>query len=452
MKFINEINTLFGTSYEIYINDCFIKTICFIRVNKEYEGYNYLFLIHKDGYIIEESYSFLNIEYKNYSLNTREQLLTSLKILYSFAEIINKDFESFDKDDINLLSNFIQGKNIQGNSSCFNFTTERSIPTHNIYFSGIRSYFKYLGIKNETVFEKKHIAIEKGRFGMMGHTKKVHVEKYRINKNRHQSFTVYVPKYIKLDEYYKIINFIDNQYKNYLLRLRNRIIIDLMYCKGLRIGEVLGLTQEDLIIHPDNNDCYIIILRNRLSDKPDQKAKTCYQPKCKSDYESSEYNKVDTGYQKIIVLKDLKDMIDEYIRLSTNVVRNSEKVLDNILQYAVADSVNDNRSINQYIFLNKNGTPLRSTGWNKELKSIFKGVGINYDKKKKKYNLNHRFRHGFAMLLLKNGYSLDEIKYYLRHFNISSTFIYTKPEEEETIKKAEQIDSLRFSKKTSKSI
>ena len=143
-------------------------------------------------------------------------------------------------------------------------------------------------------------------------------------------------------------------------------------------------------------------------------------------------------------------MIDKYIRLSTNVMKVSDKVLSNQEKFAKADCVTEERKTpNRYIFLNKNGTPLSTSGWNKELKFIFKSVGIPCDSKKRRENLNHRFRHGFAMLLIQNGYPLDEVRRYLRHANISSTIVYTNPTEEDTLKNVIAIDKLRFSNTSS---
>lgn len=446
MKLIKETNSIFGNSYEVYLNGTLHKTIDFLRVNKEYNNFNYLFLIDMDGNVIEDIYNYLNIECKFNSINSREQALTFLKLLYTFKGIVNKSFKSFKKKDIQLFSMFIQGRSIEGNNISFQLNSKRSNSTHDQYFTIMRAYFKFLGINNSALFEKKTVQVDKGGFGMMAHTKKNVVTKYTTNKNRHLSFTVHAPKHIKLSEYHKIIEFIKNQDKPKLLKLRNEIIIELMYGSGLRIGEVLGLTLEDLVIHPDNKDFYKIFIRNRLTDKPYQKAKTCYQVSSKDDYTSFDYNNKDTGYQTVVVTKYVKDMIDKYIKLSTNVVKVSDKVLSNREKFANADCVTEERKTpNKYLFLNKNGTPLSTSGWNKELKFIFKSVGIPCDSKKRRENLNHKFRHGFAMLLIQNGYPLHEVRNYLRHASISSTLVYTNPTEEDTLKNVIAIDKLRFS-------
>ena len=452
MKVIKEVSTLFGNAYEIYFDNTLVTTIDFVRVNKKHNEFNYLFLIDTNGYVIDDVYNFLNIEYKYNSINSREQILTFLKLLYSFQAIIGKQFEKFDRKDIDLLSSFIQGESIEGNFISFKLVTKRSISTHNQYFNIMRNYFRYLKIKNKILFEKKTVAVQKGGYGMMAHSKKNTVTTYTTNKSRHQSFKVFIPRFIKLSEFHRIVEFIDNQNKSKLLKLRNRIIIELMYRNGLRIGEVLGLTLEDLVTHADDKDSYVVYIRNRLSDKEYQKAKTCYKVKSKDDYTSYNYNEEDIGYQTVLIRKDLKDMIDKYIKLSTNIMKVSDTVLDNIMNFATADCVTKKLKENRYIFLNKNGTPLSTSGWNKELKFIFQKLKIECDSKKRKNNLNHRFRHGFAIFLIQNGYPIDQVQQFLRHANISSTVIYTRPTKEDILKKSAEIDKLIWSKRTTESV
>jgi integrase/recombinase XerD len=216
-----------------------------------------------------------------------------------------------------------------------------------------------------------------------------------------------------------------------------------MYGTGLRIGEVLGLTVEDIEKY-DTEDSYKLILRNRLSDKKYQLAKGCISVKNKSTYSSSEYKTKNKGYEELIIVGNIKILLDEYISMSTNVFNTSEKVISNIAKFATADNVTFKNLNNRYIFLNKNGTPLSSSGWNKFLKTVFNAVGIPIDKYSKTENLNHRFRHGYAMLLKQNGYSLDDIKHKMRHNNISSTQIYARNTEKDILENAKKIDTLRY--------
>lgn len=448
IKNIYETKNCFGIIYEVYIDCNLIKKVSFIRINKRYKDFNYLFLLDSNGVVIDDVYKFINIKYKHKSLNTREQLLSFLKLLYSFSSIINKDFRLFDSKDIELFSSFILGESIEGNFLSLNLITERSISTHNQYFNNMRSFFKFLGIHNEYVFDKVVVEFKKEGFGIFSHAKTVSKYRFKTNKTKHSSYTLFIPSYISLENYHVIINFIDNQNISNTLKLRNKLIVELMYSLGLRIGEVLGLTVEDLINHPNDNNSYEIILRNRLSDKPYQKAKTAYKVTSKNDYLKNFYQEEHIGYQKVIAPPRIKCLIDNYFNISRNVLFNSDKKIYNISTFSNADCVNPTNKSNSYIFLNKDGKPLNYSGWNKELKRIFKNVGINIDVNSKKNNLNHRFRHGYAMFLLKNNYSIAEIKVLMRHTNLSSTLIYLRHNKIDVLESTKKLDTLRFSKET----
>ena len=444
MKLIKEIDTQFGTAYEVWIDDKLLKTINYIRINKTYKDFEYLFIIDENGTVLDDVYNYINDNYKYQSINTRKQIQSFLKLLYSFAQIINKDFKSFNDKDIDLFSLFITGEYIEGNTITFDLKTTRSISTHNKYFDNMRGYFKYLNIKNKKLFEQKIAYVAKSGFGMMAHAKEVKVLSYTTNKGRHVSHENTVPKHIKLDEYFKIIKYIDNLNISDTLKTRNRLIIELMYGFGLRIGEVLGLTIEDIEKHPDSNNAYNLILRNRLSDMEFQHAKGCDKVKNKHTYLSSEYNTKDKGYQVVVITDNIKYLLDKYINMSCNVFHTSDKVISNIAKYASADNVTSKNITNRYIFLNKNGAPLSYSGWNKFLKTVFVSVGISIDKDKKKDSLSHRFRHGYAMLLKQNGYPLDYIQYKMRHTSISSTQIYARNTEEDILENTIKIDKLRY--------
>lgn len=128
----------------------------------------------------------------------------------------------------------------------------------------------------------------------MSHTNTVKVEKFKTNKSNFTNKYEYVPKYINVDEYTKIYNEIkavNNEFKS-----RNLLIIDCLFKLGLRLGEVLGLTFEDIKHNPDYKEADYLILRNRTSDKKYQSAKGCIKVETKKDYEKGSYNKRDGGF------------------------------------------------------------------------------------------------------------------------------------------------------------
>lgn len=71
--------------------------------------------------------------------------------------------------------------------------------------------------------------------------------------------------------------------------------------------------------------------------------------------------------------------INEYIKDTRNIFSLTDKRIENLKKYATADCVEKGTNENFYLFLNKNYTPLSSSGWSKFLKQIFKNVGVKTD-------------------------------------------------------------------------
>jgi integrase len=438
MKYIREKLKKTEVSYDIYIDNLKIKEVFIQRITKEHMNYPYVFLLDSNCKVIEVVFEYLNHHCRENGQSGRDQAASALKLLYSFLEIKGKSIEQLDKNDIKFLSNFLQGIDTEGMIESYEFKTSRSISTHNIYFDAIRSFISAIEIPNKYFFEKRTISFEKNGFGMLGHTKSKKIEKYKTNKSRHASFTTYVPKYISLEEYKRIIKYID--ITNSVLKLRNKIMIDLMYILGLRIGEVLGVTIEDLKPHNDNKDAGILLLRNRVSDKKYQHAKGCLKVASKKIYESNSYKEENIGYQTIIITPKMMLQINEYIDESRDILSFTDKKITNIYNYSIADSVEGTGNENYYLFLNKNGAHLSISGWNKELKQIYNAVGIKIDRERKRDNLSHKLRHGMAMYLIElEKKEITYVQRKMRHKSIQSTLCYYNPKPETILKYNETI-------------
>src|SRR5699024_12787252 len=63
---------------------------------------------------------------------------------------------------------------------------------------------------------------------------------------------------------------------------------------------------------------------------------------------------------------------------------------------------------------------------------IFKKAGLNVDKERREINLSHRFRHGFAMFMIRH-YKVEahDLKVLLRHRSINSVQHYYRPTDED---------------------
>ena len=424
MKTIIEQNGTKGKFYEVYINDKPLNTIKVFRENCIMENYHYVFLIQK-GQIIPDVFRYINVINYEHNFNVRNQIASALKLLYSFQEIVGLQFEKFEQREIVALSHFLSGHNVKGNSIEFKLLEQRGNNTHNIYLGHIRAYFNYLGINSPYLSETSVAYIQKSNIGFMGFSKKIETQKYNSNKTKYTS--PFAPMSISVEQYKQIKERNKQLYPSFWLR--NDIILTLMFEYGCRIGEILGTTLEDV---KKNNqfDSGIIILRNRNSDKHYQSAKgaTSYQSEITLPYELR--NLQSGKYQQTLDIDiSLYWRIIDYINESRNILDLSEKCLAN-LEQTTADSLEGNDR-NYYIFLNKNCTPLSSSGWNKIVKTLFIDCGIPIDTQKKSTNLNHRLRHGTANFL-KDELKMSEaqIKDYMRHRSIESTNIYFNPTEE----------------------
>ncbi|WP_339365743.1 tyrosine-type recombinase/integrase [Vallitalea maricola] len=257
------------------------------------------------------------------------------------------------------------------------------------------------------------------------------VERYKSNEKIPRK-PIEVPRYISVDEFRSILN---ETRKNY--GKVEEIILRLMYQCGLRIGECLGLTADDLVVEKIG-DIYVTMayIRNRISDKNDQQAKTCMVVIDKKQYQSTDYKTEGYGYQKVIVPQDLFDLINNYIEEEHSNAREQKK--DNYYSKTIADRVRSEKpyeDINYYVFLNTLGKPLLSHLWNQRVRAIFKAVGIPIDKNVREHNLNHRFRHGFAMFNIKYlGCKEIELMQRMRHSNLASVAFYFKPTVSDQIK------------------
>lgn len=112
-----------------------------------------------------------------------------------------------------------------------------------------------------------------------------------------------------MDDFIRIIEVTRSDYS-----IREELIVRLMFQCGLRIGETLGLTFEDLeIIHEDDNNICLAYIRNRYTDQPYQMAKSCINISDKKQYDQKDYQLRDVGFQIVIMPLDLFDLMNNYI-------------------------------------------------------------------------------------------------------------------------------------------
>lgn len=386
--------------------------------------HTYFILVDIRGRLIHEANYYLNKLLEKASYKNRERAFNALKVFYSYVFLFNmKDYKTdFTVENLNSLISFLEGGYREGVSMTLDLKTARGKETINSYVGVYSNFYEDNFRQKNNIFRK---ASTNNRYSSPA-----------TQKRKFSSFatgtTLQAPKYIKEDQFKMIMDFVDEHYG-----LREKIIINLMYHYGLRIGEVLGLTFED--IEPLDNQRSKIIIRNRVSDAPFQKAKGVLTPNTKEDYKKPIFTEYGVGFQVVIIDNDLAEQIEEYLDETRDprLLSASNLKSENLKIKAIADRIGSIpllNNINQYIFLsNQHYTPLTQQGWNYTLKKIFEGVAIPIDNVVKSINLNHRFRHSFAMKLVKKGVDILQLKEAMRHKSIESCKAYYNPDEEDQI-------------------
>lgn len=189
---------------------------------------------------------------------------------------------------------------------------------------------------------------------------------------------------------------------------------------------------------------YYLNVRNRATDHHSQLAKTCMNifHGAINYYKDKSYQEHGYGYQRVEIDNNLFLALMRYIKEERATIVDKKKGYYN--NSAVADTVTDEwkrlKRTNYYLFLNTKGGPLLGDTWNVILRRLYDDVGLTRDKEVRSDNLNHRFRHGFAMnQARKPGMTELKLARLLRHKNVLNVMIYFNPTIEEQIKSKETV-------------
>ena len=411
-----------------------IQDVCVTKYDvniqsRKIEGTN-KYIVYGSNFVpLSDVYSFINKSSKTRALNTRINYVYALKYLYTFLEIIEKDMDSLQLDDFYQLAAFLKGVSATGDDYTYELLTKRSNKSVNVYFSVYREYLKYLGLNKSPLFQQSSFS------------KNIPIRPRIVGKTLKKET---VPEYISRDEYMKTMKILDNDED--INNLRSKCIIRIMFEAGLRIGEVLGLTLEDLQIRRSrkgDTHC-VLLIRNRKSSKEFQQVKTCMKITDTRNYNGHDYKTLNVGYQEAIIFDS--DGINTYDLISEYIDNAHESAAYNHPQHykkTIADSVdsfkNENKT-NHYLFLNSKGGILSDVSWNTILREIFIKAGLHVDKGYRKHNLNHRFRHGFVMnLLYCYNIPVSKAKIFSRHKSDASLYVYNNPSIEDIIEMKEEI-------------
>lgn len=411
-KSVYELQTCDSNDKAIFTELLNYETATFEHLNK----FTYLILYNEEMTPYPEVFTYLNNTIESYSINSRIKALTALRLLYIFQHIISKKITEFSATDINNLKSFLRGLSPAGQALSFELITCRSNETINGYLSVYRNFLTDLDCTNSYLFKSINGKMT-SRESDSPHSSKRYVSSENNTKDQGA-----IPYYISVSEFQNILYEVRKNYSSC-----EECMVRLMFENGLRLGEVLGLTFDDITSEViKGKKKFFLYLRNRVSDDKDQHAKTCMKIKDIKEYKSKDYKKDGYGYQKVEISEILYSKINEYIETHhAYALKNKNK---NYNKFSVADRVRKTEpyeSDNYYVFLNTLGRPISYQTWNNRLKEIFTAVNIPIDTSIKEHNLNHRFRHGFAVfnvMYMKTDALQLMVK--MRHRNVSTLSVY----------------------------
>ena len=408
------------------------RKVIYPLFKRENKGFT-LYVLYSDSMtVLSEVYEYINNFLVKSPETSRKQVIHSLRIYFMFCSIYNFDPYNLTIDGINQFKAFLLGVVHHCGP-----ITERSPTTINCILNAIRQFYKYLGIDGALTREK-----ELASTITLNSDQKITINIKKCPYTYGGSTQHEIPKFISPSEFLRLI-----EYSNLKNDLTATLLMTLMYQYGLRLGEALGLTLEDIdTATVEHEVCGVLYIRNRLSDKKFKFSKNLYHPKNAEEYKQEFYK---NSVNKINISIESYTQINSYIE---NMHSNAQKNYPHRYSNTLADKVSRRADINEnhYIFLNNCGGTLSDQAWNKRLKVYFKECDIDVDTEKRKLNLSHRFRHGFAMYHAQfkdSPVSALSLQHLLRHKSINSTSVYYNPTEKMKIKENENfLSNLQFLK------
>lgn len=359
------------------------------------------------------------------SVNSRRKSAQVLCKFLSFTNLMGYSEYALGLDELYELRSFLQGSG----------RTESSNETVNAYLGIIRNFFRASKIPCEPLFSQ-HI-MSQSEYKESDFRVDNTIYQYDLNLPMNPHKEERVPKYISMDQYIKLQK-LAQAARNWVAV----ILMHLMFRYGMRLGECLGLTEEDLVVmRIKGTDVPTLIVRNRLSDRPWQHAKRKIIPRKESDYEGISYQDQwrndDYAHYGLTESGEFVDAFQKFIRTTRE---DAERNFPENYRTCEADIVcpedftEKGLEKNHYIFVNRLGKRLSAQLWGLMLKDLFTKAEIKLDVGRKDKNLSHRFRHGFAMMharFMDPPVPPQELQKMMHHRNLSSTMIYYNPTPED---------------------
>lgn len=361
------------------------KTI-FLKSKKGYVN-NRLYYIFYDSNnnIVKPVWEYLNLNKGFLNESTKDNIISSIKTLYYFAECLDLNIANLTRKEALEYLDFLAGHSIIGYDISLYLQTERDTYTITRIIGYASDFLRSQGYKKSSEALK---GILKSK---------------SINSHTSKGMVITRCDYISETQFNDILHQIKNRKEmKEMNRLKYKIIFILMYVYGMRIGEVLGMTLEDIFDDTTLKGARVgrIILRNRINENQHRKAKTCFTPVDKNDYHLYRYKKnelrslTNSGFQIVTIAYEVFELIQQYIAEAHTYFYTT-----NGYKKSIADCIDlDTDFENHYLFLNDTlGSPLSYYRMNELAKELMTNAGVKPDKSSKKENWCHKCRHGFVI-------------------------------------------------------
>ena len=391
---------------------------------------NGITLLDGNGHVLIDPSDYLSSTRQHLPYATRRQMACALRLFYIFCEIHGYSPKALSGEKVDELMAFMYGISVQDEPGRIPRVI-RSARTVNGYFGMIRRFVETKGWSLEG-FNRTHDVTVTTPLGA-----EIAFERI-VKKNDHTLKTGTVterntPMHVTPEQMRRMATLMRDAGDRTSL-----IVSHLQYSYGLRSGESLGLTGEDIVFEiGEKGPVYKLILRNRISDRLDQSCKGLLHPFDPKQYKTSGYK---NSKWEIEISQSTYDRLMAYIDYIRNVWLKTatKKQRRNYEKDTLADSVtNPEHPGNRYIFIGGNGRRLSGQTWNNHLGYYMQAVGLDLDIDSKSTNCSHRLRHGFAMFHAQyssHPMTIYELKGALRHASITTCLIYYTPLPEEQIK------------------
>lgn len=410
---------------------------CDIQLLSAKEGNRVIYTLCDSEYNSSlEAHKYLNMHLmeSGVSQNTRRHAANAIRKFLSFLDLMDYSMHNLGTDEVQQLVIFLQGTG----------ELRMSNSTVNSYLAVIREFLAYNEIECKPLTRKHSISKVTGV--MSDFNIEVNSFQYDINLPSDSHRRDRVPRYVTFEQYTKL-----TELANKAGDTAGVMLIHLMFRYGMRLGECLGLTEEDVVYTRISGvEVPTLILRNRVSDESYQCAKCKISPTSKEEYSSAPYIEQwrEDDYSKYY-LTEATNFFPTFLKFVEGNRRFAETQPKN---YATAkadivypkDFRQKGLKENHYIFLNRLGKRLSGQVWGKTLKEYFKAAGISVDENKRSVNLSHRFRHGFAMVharFMDPPVPPKDLQRMMHHRSPESTAVYYNPTLEDQVKMKTEIQN-----------